>query len=569
MRTTAEKTFTYIIAAVLCGMGSTLRAGEPTTGEMDIAIKSGDFAGFQTVAAAWLDDNVPPRPRKEALQALLMDDEFRTVLAQWQLISKTGADKLGAFAKADSANQEFLGWLMKNSQAMDLYLVAKVPIGLKDREANTYTLDTAALEIWKQIRKADPDAQDGIYQELAIATAIQPPGSINIGAGRAETPANPVVRYMHFKNAYRHKELVPSFDNLSVWEYSHVVSSGASDADLAWGREMIRTFRPGLLENEKVIRATSLVWRRAAPARFYPNGYVNFKNVLAGGGKCGPKSSFAVFISQAHGVPAIGVGQPGHACAAYKSAYPETQPQPGNAWKVDYGRGWEVSKLIGLSGTDFLAGVKERAHSEEFSQVEHMRWLAASLARPERATPVMEIAHALQKSLADIKPAPDASRTPKAPSGNPTPRESPEPVKAYDGVIHVEAAAFAKTGGKISWDGQKPYVEVYDCYTGGKQVYFEQQMKEQWADYVVDVRSSGIHEIVMKAACINVDQSLEVCVGTNVIATVPIPLEYGLWVQTSPVALQLEKGVQTLRIQTSTKQHMRGIALRWFELRAN
>ena len=92
-------------------------------------------------------------------------------------------------------------------------------------------------------------------------------------------------------------------------------------------------------------------------------------------------------------------------------------------------------------------------------------------------------------------------------------------------------------------------------------------MKEQWADYIVDVPTSGNYEIAMKAACINVDQELEVCSGADVIATVPIPLEFGLWVQTSPVALKLEKGVQTLRVQTSTKQHMRGIALRWFELK--
>ena len=68
-------------------------------------------------------------------------------------------------------------------------------------------------------------------------------------------------------------------------------------------------------------------------------------------------------------------------------------------------------------------------------------------------------------------------------------------------------------------------------------------------------------------ACINVDQALEICSGTNVIATVPIPLSYGLWQVTPPVALELGKGVQSLRVQTTTKQHMRGIALRWFELK--
>lgn len=60
-----------------------------------------------------------------------------------------------------------------------------------------------------------------------------------------------------------------------------------------------------------------------------------------------------------------------------------------------------------------------------------------------------------------------------------------------DGVIHVEAASFVKTGGEISWGGQFPYVLVHDCFTGGKQAYFRSQMKSQWADYLIDVGSSA------------------------------------------------------------------------------
>ena len=567
MKTIAKTSMQSVIAvALLCSFSTPLQAGQPNAKELDAAIKSGDFSGYLANATAWLNQKTPAKPSKAALEALLKDPAFRTALNQRQLIAKTGADKLGAFAKADPANQEFLGWMMKNATVMDLYLEACVPIGLAAREANTYTLDTAALEIWKKILKADPDAKAGIYLKLAIATGITPPGSINIGAGRAKTPADPIVRYKYYKTAYQNKELLPSFDNLSVWEYSRIVSSGASDSDLTWGRKMVNTFRPGLLVNERVIKATSLVWRRGAPAKFYPAGYVNFKNILAGGGKCGPKSSFAVFICHAFGIPAIGVGQPKHACAAYKSAYPMNQPQPGNAWKVDYGRGWGASRLIGLKGPDFVAGVNEREHAAEFSQVEHLRWLAAALAKADRATAVMDIAHAIQKSLADIKPAPAASSKPKAtPANTETPKAAP--IKAVRGVLHVNAAAFAKTGGKCSWGGQKPYVEVFDCMTGGKQVYFEQQMREQWADYILDVPASATYEIIMKAASINDYQALEVCSDANIIATVPIPMDFGLWKETEPVELKLKKGVQTLRIQTSTKKHMRGIALHWFKLK--
>ncbi|MDA0841264.1 MAG: hypothetical protein O3B01_31865 [Planctomycetota bacterium] len=559
-----------MVATLLCSLSACLQAGEPNASALDAAIKSGEFSEYLTDANAWLEQKTPAKPTEAALVALLKDPVYRTVLDQRQFIAKTGADQLGAFAKADPNNREFLGWLMNSAPVMDLYLEANVPIGLSAREANTYTLDTAALDIWKWILKTDPDARDGIYLKLAIATGIAPPGSVNIGAGGAAKHADPIERYMYYKNAYQNKELLPSFDNLSVWEYSRIVSSGASHDDLTWARDMVNTFRPDLRDKERVVRSTSLVWRRAAPKQFYPNGYVTFRNVLAGGGKCGPKSSWGVMVNQAFGVPAIGVGQPRHACVAYKAAYPENQPQPGHAWKVDYGRGWQVSKLLGLKGEVFLAGVVEREYAADFSQVEHLRWLAAALSPADRATAVMAVAESIRDSVA-VKIAAAAASTPETsvpkPASEPDPR-STIPNKAVDGVIHVEAASFAKTGGKISWGGQKPYVEVFDCYAGGKQVYFEQQMTEQWADYIVDVPSSGTYHIVMKAACVNEDQSLDVCSGTNVVATVPISLEFGLWVQTSPVELKLENGVQILRIQTSTKQHMRGIALRWFELKA-
>ncbi len=72
----------------------------------------------------------------------------------------------------------------------------------------------------------------------------------------------------------------------------------------------------------------------------------------------------------------------------------------------------------------------------------------------------------------------------------------------------------------------------------------------------------------MRAACINADQTLEVCLGGQVIATIPVPLSHGLWPATAPVKRKLAKGVQTLRVQTPTTERKRNIAMRWFELKA-
>ena len=108
-----------------------------------------------------------------------------------------------------------------------------MPLGWAARERNDYTLNTAALETWKQILAVDPDAKEGLPLKLAIATALAPPGSGAPGAGHSKPAVDPVERYKHFKTAHRNKELVPSFDALSVWEYQKVVQSGASNEDLA------------------------------------------------------------------------------------------------------------------------------------------------------------------------------------------------------------------------------------------------------------------------------------------------------------------------------------------------
>jgi hypothetical protein len=446
-------------------------AGEPSARDLDAAINTGDLAGYFAHISIWLNQKVPADPGKISevtMKALLNDPVFVKTLDQRQLLAKCGVTNVNAFAKADPGNRAFLTWLLKNTSAMDLYLEGAVPVGLAAREQNRYTLSVATLETWKKILSADPDAKDGLYLRLAIATAIAPPGSVNIGAGGAKTPTDPVVRYKYYKTAQKNRELFPSFDHLTVWEYTKIVSSGASDADLTWAREMINTFRPDLRVDEMVVNSTSLVWRRSAPAIFYPNGgYQNFKNVLAGGGKCGPRSSWSVMVCQAFGIPAIGVGQPAHACVAYKAANPMTEPQPGSAWKVAYGRGWEVSKLEGLSGPGFLAGVAKRSDLAKFSQVEHLRWLASALASADPASVVMQIARKINDSItapktdltASLKPE-EAAADPggkaaatagqrKVPATDAAAGKPMSPIKSVAGVIHAEAAALHKRAAKF------------------------------------------------------------------------------------------------------------------------
>jgi len=551
------------VAVGLLAVGQvSLYAWEPNANDLDAAITSGDFGGYVGTITTWLNQKAPAEPDRiseEAMKALLKDPVFRNTLNQRQLMAAHGVAPITAFAQADQGNRTFLAWLLRHTEAMDLYLESVVPTGIAARERNSYTLPVAALDIWKRILDADPDSKEGLYLRLAIATAVAPPGSGNRGAGQREPFADPVDRYKHFKSAHKNKELFPSFDHLTVWEYQKVVSSCASDSDLAWAREMINTWRPDLRIHEQVVNSTSEVWRRNSPFP-YTDG---FKSVLAGGGKCGPRSSWAVMICQAFGIPAIGVGQPAHACVAYKACDPSLQPQPGNVWKVAYGRGWQVSKLEGLSGPDFLAGVEERSRVVEFSQVEHLRWLASALASKEQADAVMGVARKIQQSapattdLTASEKAAEAEKElqPEAKAAKAPATTPPAPVKVSPGGTRVEAAAFSGMSG----------VCVYDCFTGGKQVNFQKNMPSSWVDYTLDVPMAGTYALQLRAAAPNFDQVLDIGSGTNKLATVKVPNTAGLWGTTEAVDVKLDKGIQTLRVSAPFQ---RGVAVRGFELKS-
>jgi len=488
MKTRTQEAARGLVAAFLCLSLSVRTQGDES-----------DYTGYFSNISTQLNQKVTADARdlsEAALKNLLGDPAFLNALCQQTLLAKYGVGQFEAFAKADPSNRTFLCWLLQNTTAMDLYLLGAAPVGLAQREANNYGygLPGGSLEIWKRIYYADPESREGLYLRLAIATGLNPPGTGNRGAGQAEKPADPVDRYKHFKSAHQNGELLPSFDYLSVWEYRQVVSSNASDADLAWGREMVNTWMPQLREGEKVVDATAHVWRRNSPIPFN-NG---FKSVMEGGGKCGPRSSFGVFINQAFGIPAIGVAQPGHAAVAWRT--------PDGMWQIGYGRGWGASRLLGLSGSEFLEGMAARSHATQFSQVEHLRWLALALASQEQAAAVLAIAHKIQKAPPAIDTIP---RDWSAPRRKRVPHPEPS-IPVAPGVIYVEAEALFDQGGENAFGGQYRGVPVMDCYTGGKQLHFQALMPSAWAGYKIDVPATGVYELVARVATVNSGQSLYV-----------------------------------------------------------
>jgi hypothetical protein len=156
-----------------------------------------------------------------------------------------------------------------------------------------------------------------------------------------------------------------------------------------------------------------------------------------------------------------------------------------------------------------------------------------------------------------------------AKAGKVTKKESSSAVangvfKPVNGVIHVDASAFSKQEGQTMFGG--PSLIVQACHTGGKQIYFPQQLNFGWTEYRVDAPAAGKYELTMKTASINDGQIFQVGSDAfNAVALAKVPMSHGLWATTPPVDVKLIQGVQFVRI--TVVPGTRGVAIHSFELK--
>lgn len=347
----------------------------PNDKDRNSAIESANLVPYFNQLTDCLNQQVPADPDQitiERIVALLNDRGFITALAERQFMTKLwapgGVEIFSVFLKADPKNKAFLREIMSSGELLDALSIAQTPCAWHLRHDDSHHFTPAMLEQWKQIYYADPESRNGLYLKLAVACVLSPPGTGAPGAGQAKLQSSFFDRYMHYRTAHADGDLFPSFDTLDIWELTRVVSSGASNADLTWGREALNTWNPSMRQNENAVAMVSQVWRRGSPIPYH-----DYSCVAAGGGACGPRSSFGVFICQAFGIPAIGVGQPAHAAIGYRDIN-------GN-WQISQGRGWHVSKLENMAGPNFLEVMRDRK-TGKFDKIEHLRWIAALIESP-------------------------------------------------------------------------------------------------------------------------------------------------------------------------------------------
>ncbi len=120
---------------------------------------------------------------------------------------------------------------------------------------------------------------------------------------------------------------------------------------LAWGREMLRNYRPDQ------ISTSDYRWRYVEAVKTevkYGSQDVkndlptlqSYQNIIMNGGVCGRRAFFGRFILRCFGIPTVARPQPGHATLVHWTP---------DGWVICLGAGWGAGRIEDNSDLDFLA----------------------------------------------------------------------------------------------------------------------------------------------------------------------------------------------------------------------
>lgn len=429
-----------------------------------------------------------------------------------------------------------------------------------------------AMAIYAAIQKASAKAGEGLFQRLALATSLEHavPVKQSNPASQTNGPAivDPVNRYLHYEKAYLAGELDPAFKDFTTWEYRMVVDCEAPDEILAWGREMLRTYRPDHISNP------DYGWRYVSAVRTeVPYGSQNVKydepalqqhqNIIMNGGVCGRRAFFGRFILQSFGIPTWGVTQKAHAALSHWTP---------KGWVVNLGAGFNASwwdkDEVSMSGTQFQRESQAREHTQDYLKVLRAQWVSRVLGEPaynERK----KVAGGFWSSLGNFQTLMLAS---KAASLGPLGQELAEAndreqkiesttvsagdqqVAVKNGAIIIPAVAHGKPTGKAA---------AMKSYSGGMQLHGLGGFK---STYTFEAPQAGKYALSARVATVQKGQQLLFATNTgNQPAELAVPYTKGMWEQTPPVELTLAKGQNVLNFEL--KEGSRGVTIKDFTLK--
>jgi len=536
------------------------------------------------------------------LSGVLSSQELDAQLAKFMVLNDADPYWLAVYAQQGSEYEQRIERLLGNPELMMRMLIA---------DGAAFGKYGKAIEIYEAIEQASPRANEGVFERLALAIALE--HAQPIGASTSEQDGfagpldensayiDPVQRYLSYEKWWLDGELDPNFDQHDVWSLRMVVDSYQSDDYLAWGREMLRSYRPDLadypvdsLRYSKVvdeeIQYTSMFLNWGNNLGYDRDDLERMQNILAVGGICGRRAHFGHYILKAFGVPVERRSQRGHASIIRYTP---------SGWVPYLGGPWNRNNRVVRgyrSCADFRASAEARQAPDAFLMVKRAHWLGMAVGenhlrgtgspgwgyrdgrrwRGRDQIPPIEpwnaVASIVQEviierlspelliAVAEELGESDESYDRHGPGTVEIPASERQITVDGAGVIHIPAAATTYPTNNTE------NIRFMPSKLGGFQLHFRRYGLGEKFEYTVEAPKAGTYELTARVAIPAWDQTMDLTInGASESTNIELPYTKGLWGELEPVKVELNEGTN---VMSFTRMHFffNGVSIRDFTL---
>ncbi|MCB9880074.1 MAG: hypothetical protein H6835_20975, partial [Planctomycetes bacterium] len=510
------------------------------------------------------------------LLPLLGSDALDTRLAKFVVLFEATPRGLAEFAARGKTEQRLVDELLADDPLMQQMVEADGANGGRYGDA---------MAIYAGIRARSPNAAQGPLQRLAVAIALEhavPIAQRNaVAATDAPAHVDPIGRYLHYEQALSAGELDPCFGNLSAWDLRMVVNGEEPTETLAWGREMLRNYRPDHVYTSdyrwRYVGAVRTEIRYGSQENKYDKDELQFfQNILMNGGVCGRRAFFGRFLLRAFGVPTTARPQRGHAALVHWTP---------DGWVPCLGAGWGSgwTKTRYGKDLDFLATTQARGLGDAYLQIKRAQWIG-DVAGEKRVfgalagDPGFWYGVALHRQRALIEAA--QTKTLAAVGS--------ELAEANESSVHyaVEAATVTDADRAIvSRDDGVLVIPAVACSSpakstrkivfmpsnlGGKQLHYARNGGDQDFEYSFDAPTAGRYALTARVVTPSWKQHLLVSANGGAPVDLALPFTVGMWQTTEPVHVTLVAGRNVLRftrVGAPREVEVKGFTIRDFTLK--
>ena len=471
---------THLFTAALVSIGFCI-SGQAAAASAEEA--SARYASMLDQLRTELTAKLPDTRDEAQLEKFLASDALDVKLAKYVVLLEATPQGLAEFAGQGKTQAALVERLLADGELMKQMLVAD---GAKrKREGRKYSAAQygPAMQIYSNIQESSKRASSGMLQRLALAISLEHSVPIGQRNPKAQTDGSktvdPVKRYLRYEKAYRDGELDPAFDTLDTWDLRMVVNGHEPDETLAWGRKMLRNYRPDhILKDSYGWKYVGIVGSDVK----YGSGDVKydkpelqfFQNILMNGGVCGRRAFFGRFILRSFGIPTTARPSRGHAALAHWTP---------KGWVVNLGGGWGCGWASGPNNQkggrrkdlEFLAMTQARTNRKAFLKVKRAQWagdvqgenraLWNGVVQKTQQTIIKESKAVTLKALGEDIGESNEPTVAEAVLASPVTPEDKKITYGEDGVISIPAAAYSKPSGNTR------DVIAMKSFAGGLQVH--------------------------------------------------------------------------------------------------